>query len=186
MRKKTLFLLNYTRYMKQWNKVLYSPSKISWNVAKPIRDPGSPSGNLYNLLFVSVIIHPNHPSDKVQRLFQHTELEHTPSNLYQEASRGISFIIGVAGGLPGVCWNNLWKVVGCVGIDHFRLGHPTTSEAQCRICNHWKWSRACQDRERFRLLGGFWRFFFGGFGWGMVGSKQDIHTWKSKHLHPGR
>ena len=37
----------------------------------------------------------------VQRLFQHTELEHTPKrNLWQRKKSGISFIIGVAGGLP--------------------------------------------------------------------------------------
>ena len=47
----------------------------------------------------------------ILRLFQHTELEHTPSNLYQQAiSAGIPFIIGVAGGLPMGC-----AMSGCVG-----------------------------------------------------------------------
>ena len=38
-----------------------------------------------------------------------TPLEHTPSNLCQNAKRGISFIIGVAGGLPIGC-----AISGCV------------------------------------------------------------------------
>ena len=36
------------------------------------------------------------------RLFQHTELEHTPSNLYQQVVSRESFHSWV-GGLPGVC-----------------------------------------------------------------------------------
>ena len=35
-------------------------------------------------------------------LFQTPE-EHTPSNLYQQAIKGIPFIVGVAGGLPNGC-----------------------------------------------------------------------------------
>ena len=45
------------------------------------------------------------------RLFQRTELEHTPSNLYQQAIYiGIPLIIGVAGGLPfpGVRYRGVW------------------------------------------------------------------------------
>ena len=38
-------------------------------------------------------------SNNTLRLFQHTELEHTPSNLYQEAIHVIPFIVGE----PGDC-----------------------------------------------------------------------------------
>ena len=48
------------------------------------------------------------------RLFQHTELEHTPSNLYEKAKEGFLSILGERGIAEtvcdiGVCWNNLWN-----------------------------------------------------------------------------
>ena len=65
------------------------------------RDPG--------LLVGSTIFHQNSVMEKCGfylRLFQHTELEHTPSNLYYKGYNGIPFIVGQGdclGCALGVC-----------------------------------------------------------------------------------
>ena len=49
------------------------------------------------------------------RLFQHTELEHTQKTFTNRLFEGTPFIVGVAGGLPGlpywVCAIGVWHVI---------------------------------------------------------------------------
>ena len=51
---------------------------------------------------VKSMVNLTYQSSTLLRLFQHTELEHTPSNLYQQVFfAGIPFIIGVYWGIAG-------------------------------------------------------------------------------------
>ena len=68
--------------------------------------PLQPVGKGLGVCSKGVLKQPSPP--KVLRLFEHTELEHTQSNLSQQDAKGIPFIVGERGIYPfdvcsGVC-----------------------------------------------------------------------------------